>query len=248
MLIIIGDSHTAAIRQAYLEDRHTGAFASRHGEIQIAQLGYGYHFLEPFYTIEDGAVAFTQPPAKAVFSKINPNTPSTIRADDPRTFVFVFGFYPSYGCEARHWTSHTAALGLGGRHYVSEAAFLAIVRDITREPLAFFDKMQSMNVRFSVASCCPVPRSYWSGERRAVLADGENPMMYNRFRDYVAGQLDDRGIAYHLPPAEAYDDQGAMPERFTRAHGDHHANTDYGRLMLSKILRETNGQPDDRAA
>ena len=239
MLLIVGDSHTAALRQAYLKERHTGIFHSRHGHLEIAQLGYGYHFLEPFYAPEGDGLAFTQPPAKAVFSKINPDTPAVILPNDSRTFVFMFGFYPSFGCEPRHWRCHTVTAQAAGRHYVSEKAFLAIIKDVTREPLAFFDRLQSMNVRFSVASCCPVPSSYRGNERSETMATGEIAMMYNRYRDHVADQLKSRGILFHLPPAEAYDEHGSMFDRFSRAPGDHHANVDYGKLMLAKILRET---------
>lgn len=248
MLLIVGDSHTAALRQAYLKERHSGMFLSRHGHIEIAQLGYGYHFLEPFYAAEGNGLAFTQPPAKAVFTKINPNSPSVILPGDPRTFVFMFGFYPSFACEARHWRTHTVASQTAGRHYVSEKAFLAIIKDITREPLAFFERLQSMNVRFSVASCCPVPSSYCGGEPRESMAAGEIATMYNRFRDYVADQLKFRGIVYHLPPQEVYDEHGAMLPMFSRALGDHHANADYGKLMLLKILRETDAHQPSRAA
>jgi hypothetical protein len=235
MLEIIGDSHIIALSEAV---RHE-PLSSRHGDIRIAQMGHGYNFLEPFFAIEDDTVSFTQPPAKAIFETINPNGPSVILRNDPRRFVFMFGLYPSFGFDQKHWTSHTAAIWSRDRHFVSKSAFDVIIDETLKEPMSFFRALHDMNVRFSVASCCPVPASYQRIAHKLNFADGEIAFIYNRFRDRATERLNAMGIVCHHPPQEAYDEHGAMHDVFAKQPGDYHANARYGRLMLEKVLRET---------
>jgi hypothetical protein len=238
MLEIIGDSHIQALRDGALKAGQDG-IRSRHGQIRIAQLGHGYNFLEPFFRFDGRAVAFTQDGARTTFAKLNQDHPPVIELQDVRRFVFVFGFYPSFGFNAEHWTTHTAALWSPDRQLVTRSAFAAIIEETMKEPLAFFRQLIALKVRFSVASCCPAPASYHRLAGKSNFAEGEVALIYNRFRDHVCARLDDLGVPYHLPPAEVYDASGAMLDHFAKTPGDYHANAAYGTLMLSKILQET---------
>lgn len=237
MLVIVGDSHISAMRDAFLQRQDANEYRSSRGDIRIAQLGYGYHFLEPFFEVRDHGVGFTQDTARAVFTRLNFDGVPVIEPNDSRSFVFVFGLYPSLGFNQKYWKTHTAAIWAEDRQFVSQAAFDAIIDDLTRQPMAFFEKLLSMGVRFSVASCCPVPASYKTGADDP-FEEHEISFIYDRFRDRVCAKLDALGIAYHLPPREIYDEHGAMRDEFALSPGDYHANADYGRLMLAKILRE----------
>jgi hypothetical protein len=238
MLEIVGDSHTNALIEAASKFRQEKRLVSRHGEIRMGQLGYGYHFLEPFFACEGEDVRFTQDVASNVFAKLNPESPHVIQPNDARRFVFVFGLYPSFGFNAEHWQAHSPAIGASGRQFVSASAFAAIVDQIVKPPLAFFERLQAMNVRFSVASCCPIPSSYSRLARKTNFIDGEIALIYSRFRDHVCRKLDRVGVVYHLPPAEVYDDSGSMLDEYAKSPADYHANAAYGSLMLAKILRE----------
>ncbi|MDO1581021.1 hypothetical protein [Rhizobium oryzicola] len=238
MLEIIGDSHLIALMDA-ANAVGPQRLASRHGPIRMAQLGHGYHFLEPFFTVDSAAVHFTHADARRIFETINDGDTGGIRANDPRRFVFMFGFYPSYGFNAEHWTIHTAAPWVQDRLFVTKSAFNAVIDETLTQPLAFFKCLKERNVRFSVASCCPAPASYHVLAKKTNFADGEVAFIYNRFRDRMAGYLDELGIPYHLPPAEIYDQDGAMLDRFSKSPGDYHANLEYGIKMLAKILQET---------
>jgi hypothetical protein len=238
MLEILGDSHILALRDAAVQAGN-GGFRSRHGQIRIGQLGHGYSFLEPFFAVEGRDVAFTQDAARTTFQKLNQDLPPVIVPNDPRRFVFVFGLYPSFGFNAEHWTTHTAAIWANDRQFVTRSAFTAIIEETVKQPLAFFRRLAAMDVRFSVASCCPVPANYHRLARKSNFADREVAHIYNRFRDHVGARLGELGIVCHLPPAEVYDADGAMLDTFAKSPGDYHANSAYGKLMLSKILQET---------
>jgi hypothetical protein len=234
MLEIVGDSHVIALADAM----RLGSCVSSHGPVTLAQMGHGYNFLEPFFACDGDTVSFTQPPAIAVFEKINPDAPSVIVRNDLRRFVFMFGLYPSFGFDAKNWMTHTVAPWSRDRQFVSTRAFDLIIDETLKEPMAFFQTLVGLNVRFSVASCSPVPASYQRLAGKTNFADGEVAFIYNRFRDRAVAQLAAMGVMCHLPPAEVYDENGAMHDIFAKSPGDYHANPTYGRLMLDKLLGE----------
>lgn len=239
MLEIVGDSHVIALVDAMRQ----GSCTSSHGPVTLAQMGHGYNFLERFFAFDGYAVSFTQPPAIAVFEKINPNAPAVIVRNDSRRFVFMFGLYPSFGFDAKNWMAHTVAPWSRDRHFVSKHAFDLIIDETLKEPMAFFRTLVGMNVRFSVASCSPVPASYQKLAGKTNFADGEVAFIYNRFRDRAVAQLTAMGVICHLPPEEVYDEYGAMHDTFAKSPGDYHANPTYGRLMLDKLLGELEALP-----
>lgn len=238
MLEIVGDSHIIALIDAVPHLRKKSQFQSRHGEIRMAQLGHGYHFLQPFFASIDGNIEFTQDVAKNIFQKLNADGLPYIEKNDARRFVFVFGFYPSFCINAEHWLAHTTAIWDSQRQFVTQAAFTAIIDEALKQPMMFFEHLLDMNVRFSVASCCPVPASYHRIARKMNLVDNELALIYSRFLRYAADKFDRLEIPYHLPPAEIYDKNGAMWDLFAKSPGDYHANAAYGRLMLTKILQD----------
>ncbi len=89
------------------------------------------------------------------------------------------------------------------------------------------------------ASCCAVPASYQKIANKLNFANGEIAFICNRFRDRATERLNAMGIGCHRPPEEAYDEYGAMLDVFAKQPGDYHGNASYGRMMLEKVLRET---------
>lgn len=239
MLEIIGDSHIIALSDA----TRIGGFSSRHAPIRMAQLGHGYNFLEPFFSADEEKISFTQAPARAMFQKINPELPDGIVKNDDRRFVFMFGLYPSFGFNQENWAAHTTVAWSRDRQFVSESAFNAVIDETLKEPMAFFQALTEMNVRFSVAACCPVPASYQKHAQKSLFSEHEVAFIYNRFRDRGTQRLSSMGIFCHHPPKEVYDDNGAMLDIFAKQPGDYHANPEYGRLMLTKILKEQDELP-----
>lgn len=243
MLEIVGDSHVVALSDAARRPEAKGSFTSRHGTIRMAQLGHGYHFLAPFFSSDGESVSFTQDAARSVFRQLNPDAPDVIQRDDRRRFVFMFGLYPSLGYTADHWTKHTAAIWSQDRQFVSKSAFDAIIDETLKQSMAFFRQLKAMNVGFSVASCCPIPAGYQKHAGKKTFAQHEVALIFSRFRDRAVSRLEALGIRCHLPPPEVYDAHGSMLDAFAKKPGDFHANPNYGRLMLAKILREVDSLP-----
>ena len=238
MLEIVGDSHLIALADAAQLPEMKPLLSGWENRIRLAQLGNGYDFFSPFFSVKGDAVSFTQAPALRNFRQINPDMPDAIVRDDPRRFVFMFGLYPSLGFNAEHWMTHTVAPWSGDRHFVSQSAFNTIIDHLLAQPMAFFRQLKQMNVRFSVASCCPVPASYHLLAQKTNFAAHEITLIYDRFRDHAAQRLAEMGVFCHFPPKEVYDEYGAMLDIYVKRPGDYHANPAYGRLMLAKILTE----------
>lgn len=244
MLEIIGDSHVVALGEAFQAFESEGhALAQQPGGICFGYMGHGYEFLRPFFSCEGDNVVFDGAQMRRMFETVNPHHLPFIQPNDERRFVFVFGFYPSLCFSDEHWLSHTVAPWAGDRQFVTKSAFSAIIDHYAQFAIAFFKQLQSMNVRFSVASCCPIPASYHKLRQQSHWADCEIALIYNWYLERVAGRLEAMGIVCHLPPAEVYDEIGAMRDEFAKTPGDYHGNLVYGRLMLQKIFKEINNLP-----
>lgn len=248
MLVVVGDSHAIALRAGLelLEAAGGPAFAERHGEVVAGQLDHGYRFLSRFYDVSGDAVEFSNERAHGFFERlVSPTVPRILR-NDPRRFVFCFGFHPSGSILAKHWSAHTCAIDrASSKQYVTEAALAAFVRSYNAWIIRFLKVLQSFHVRFSVASCNPLPPECLSHWETETFAQDEILAYHNRFRDSFRKQLDALGMRYHLPPASVYDERGRMWQRMAqdRSEGDYHANAEYGRLMMEHILSEVSGDP-----
>ena len=246
MLVVVGDSHAIALREGLDELRAKGADLGRHEPIVAGQLDHGYTFLvEKFYRARGDAIELASKRAHDSFTKlVSPTEPHILR-DDPRRFVFCFGFHPSGSMLPKHWTTHTPSEAhISSKQYVSRAALAAFVRHYTRHVLAFFELLQQYGVDFSVASCSRLPPAFLSAFRTDTVAEQEILTYHDRFREAFAAELDARGIRYHLPPPETYDERGMMLQHLAsdRKADDYHANARYGAIMMREILRATDAQ------
>ena len=245
MLVILGDSHTIALRDglAKLDARSQRAAKACFGGVIARDLSHGYKFFEPFFEVDDQGVRFTDPRAAGVLASI-PGGFSPITRDDPRTFLFSLGFHPSATMSATRWQTHTAARNAADKHYVSEALVTAAVREHTRPMLEFFSVLKDMNVQFSVVMCCPLPKSFFTEKRRELASEEDILAFYQQYRKVFAQELDRLGVRYFTPPEQACDGQWLKESYVNRKGvGDYHADARYGALMLQDIIGKlTEGQ------
>ncbi len=242
MLCILGDSHTIAIREALLE-RQRAAPDGPLADVRAAQLDHGYKLLEPLHRVaDDGAVELLGERARGFFSKAVAPTPARFERSDPRRFVFVLGFHPSSAMLAKNWARHTCSIDdAGAKMYVTRAATAALVADFTRNVLRFYEDLQRAEVRFSVAACCPLPRSFLEHTQTAEQRGRETLAFHARFEASFAAELEARAIPCHLPPPEVYNPgEGTLREALVakKKPGDYHGNVAYGHLMLDNILSQ----------
>jgi hypothetical protein len=238
MLVILGDSHTIALHNglAKLDSRTRRAARGSFGEVVVRDLSHGYKFFEPFFELDDQGVRFTDPRAVGILSKL-PGGFAPITANDPRDFLFCFGFHPSATMDVKRWLTHTAARSTPGKQYISEALVRAAVQEHTRPMLDFFRLMQKMNVRFSVVMCCPLPRSFITEERRPLISEDDILAYHQLYRQTFAAELDRLGVRYFTPPESTFDGPWLKEDYVNRKGiGDYHADARYGALMLKKII------------
>ena len=239
MLVILGDSHTIALRDglAKLDARSQRSAWACFGGVIARDLSHGYKFFESFFEVDDQGVRFTDPRAVGVLASI-PGGFAPITRNDPRTFLFSFGFHPSFAMLVTRWQAHTAARNAPDKHYVSEALVAAAVREHTRPMLEFFGVLKDINVQFSVVMCCPLPKSFITEKNRRVMASEEDILAFRQqYRKVFAQELDRLGVRYFAPPEQACDGQW-LKERYVnrKGVGDYHADAQYGALMLQDII------------
>lgn len=251
MLVVVGDSHTIALRHGLEQlKRALGAgLEQRYGPVVAGQLDHGYKFLQRFHSaVGRDAVELTDARAQEILGKLVSPTSARITRDDPRRFVFCIGFHPSGSMQARHWTQHTCAPSRAGeKQFVSRAALGAFVRSYNAAALTFFADLQRLNVRFSVAACNPLPPAFLEHWKTASFAPEEIVAFHRRYWDAFRDELDALGIRYHLPPPSVYDENGLMWQALANdtKQGDYHANGTYGALMMEHILGDLFGAFDE---
>lgn len=238
MLVVLGDSHTIALRDGLgkLNSRYVNAAKSCFGDIVIRDLSYGLKFFEPFFQVRDHEVHFTDPRAQSVLAKF-PGGFSPIAQNDERTFMFCFGFHPSFLIHLKQWETHTASQSVIDKHYISEALISTSIKEHIKPMVEFFSCLQSMNVRFSIVSCCPLPKSFITDERRKRVTEEEILAFCKQYKKIFSVELDRLDIRYFSPPEETYNGQWLKEEFVNRKGiGDYHADEQYGSIMLQSII------------
>ena len=244
MLIFVGDSHTIALRSALsdIDADLKKKVEDKFGGLEIGQLDHGYKFLSPFYKVRDDdlGLSFADERAAEIFYTLTmKSAPNFILRGDHRTFVFCIGFHPSGSMLPKHWLQHTCSRDIVGKMYVSESAFAEYVRDYTKEVVGFYKKLQEYKVNFRVIACPPLPEGYYADEVAEVFTAKELLEYYGRFQKCFASILEGNGIEYYLPPEAVCLPSGFMQQKYAsqKKAGDYHANAEYGKLMLERVLK-----------
>lgn len=240
MLVVVGDSHTIALRAGLekLKVNRPGLLESV-GGVVAGQLDHGYKFMEPFYNLSGNTIEFSSPRAYEFFGKIVEPGPAYISQKDRRRYAFCIGFHPSGSLLSRNWKDHNASQNEKGKLHISDAAFAEVVRNYTKDAIRFFIQLKCFDISFSVVACCPLPQSSLPTWEAEFYSGAEILEYHNRFRDTFAAELKRLDIKVHLPARSSYTQEGYMREELANKDGDYHANGVYGEMMLQQIIAGT---------
>jgi hypothetical protein len=138
-------------------------------------------------------------------------------------------------------TYEPAAIARPGTIPVSHAALVAMIERDQRGVRRFFEQLKAAGVDFFAISA-PPPRSDHRAIKRGVRP--ETILHIDRVaREVWSAFLADLGVETVQPPAESWTDEGFLDPRFNHhlAHDRHHANDDYGALMMARIAEHLRG-------
>jgi hypothetical protein len=231
-LVILGDSHTIALKSALQQKIETNGF----GSIDVQDLSFGYKFFEPFYEKDENSVRFIDERAIQMLEKINLGP--TISRNDDRLFGFCFGFHPSGTMLHTRWAKHSPSLATS-KDFVSQAIIDATVSDLNKHIYGFFRHLKTLNVSFFAICCPPLPKGFMTDERKRVAIDQDILTYHRSFIASAGRHLQDIGIPFIKQPQESISD-GWLAEDFSanQVEGDYHANAKYGSLILEQITTE----------
>lgn len=156
-------------------------------------------------------------------------------------WVFVMGTHNMRILRGPFWRNAApSSLQLEGKRPISEGVLNKIIHSDQKNILNFFSDLKKVGARFIIASCPPV--------RRDILVDRQGipvevvSYVNTRALNSVYQWLEEQNIPIVLPPKVCMDDEGFLRHEFAKlktASGEidpHHANLEYGKLMISEIL------------
>jgi hypothetical protein len=223
---ITGDSHIAMLKRGLTALVEENNAALQHHSILIGRLGGGHIFPTPFFLEKDGYAEITNP----IFRKNMKRLPPEGVAPDWIGWSGLLHAARVWGHDFRErspWPINTG-------HTISENTLLRGIKDDVRYQLDLLDILQKSVRVFVIES----PRPF--RHHPAIAMNGANKVMhiYHIYRDWVLKELENRSVpAVGIDP-EWVDSEGFMDPIFRSSlpRDNHHGNSDFGRLMLLRIL------------
>ena len=243
-LVVLGDSHVAALSQGFdqLGAAERSAFP---GEVVFLKLFDGPDNIVPFFRAADDRIEFTSP---RVTDELAAGIgQGALKASDTDTvFAFSLGLMTTLLVRMPDW-KYGAPVGAWGytekkhrlRQLVSPGVVKAIVLDHHKYALGLAAAARDLGLRSLIVSAPPLrqdERAIERGRDPRVLAEVDR-IARATMLDAFAGL----GTPVVLPPPEASQEGAALlrPEFHRIAPRDtHHANADYGALMIRRVLRQ----------
>lgn len=224
---IIGDSQTRALMHA--ANAWTGDALP---PMRLMPLGSAVQFWEPFYTVKPASIELTPDECASRMQRVFGTTEIT----NERLWGFCLGFttvgFFRYGL----WEQYSLHdRNPRGRHVISKAAAAQIARGMFEEILKFYELLIERGYAFFVISGAPLPQH----NPHLKEAVREDVIFADKFyRDLYAKELSAHGIDFILPPDEVKDHDGLLLPQYRHPTPDdrHHANKEYGALMLARVV------------
>lgn len=216
-ICITGDSHTGALRNGQL------ASPDDFAEIDIRPIGAGHVMLSDFFVDHGGHIEIKADSPFRALTRIPPEPPE---AD-----------YDWYGYSG---PLHTQTVTLDRYFYgrrpppLSRQLIARLLADIKRHQFAFLDALKAQGARVFVLEA---PRAF-AHHPKIVKWPQRAGLIEGLARGILKDMLRERGVpVVELDPSWITPD-GLMDARFRNASlaDKHHANAEFGRLMLARSL------------
>ena len=228
---VCGNSHTIALKQGYEDIKISKP------EIKIFALGGANFDNSDFCEIDDGAVRFTN----KTFDKFLKRFTGLSRISESKDiWGFCIGSYFSRIYNNAFWRSATPSEIAGvDKRPISKAVLLALIERDQQFVMKFFSALNSIGVQFFVIGGPP------PSEKHAAILKG-TPLetvayIEKQARRWFKEQMSILDVEYVDVPEVAYTKKGLLKDQYKlefRNDGKidpHHANREYGALMIEKI-------------
>lgn len=235
-IVITGDSHVGALRRGADLLEAQGQIPDG-VKVDVIPLGPGDAFLSEFFKAERDHLAITSPDCSRWLPRL-PAVEDTGRSDVVYVISGPLHLQPLVLND--YFLKFPPAPLTEGRTKTSSALLRHLALKRKRYITEFSAKLVELKHRVLVVE---PPRTF--RHHRALETTPASTISYleDFFRLTVKAHLQDKGIEVVELPAESYDAEGLMLDKYRHSHPDdqHHGNEAYGALMVSKTIEMTLG-------
>jgi hypothetical protein len=235
MLFVLGDSHTAALRNGFaaFSASDQAAIHDLYGGIKFGQIETAAKLRRKFYAFSKDEVRLRGRAGK-MFQAMADR--ACIEQNDPNFFAFSAGFHSATAIAAMA-NAFTIDPAVGNKSYLSEAAFHAIVTQANQPLMNFYLRLRKLDIRFIVLGSPPVPLTQVARYGMAPEDAPQLATMIERAKAVIAEQLSAAGVRYVLPPEEVAQDGFLRRELCGDSRpNDDHGNGAYGEIFLRHLF------------
>lgn len=235
-LAIVGDSHVVALGEGLRAMRAAGEVSAEN--VLVSKLYSGPTSLKPFFTFEDRTICFTDRVLGLRLAQVT-GRDTLSEADRGTVFAVSMGLMTTIFTRLSDWDRFVPwQFADSEKSAVSTGTIEAIARDHNRYAVEFYRALLSLGLS-CIAIAAPPPRI--DEAARARMAPQLLVEIDAIARRVVAHELGALGVSIVRPSPAVYaegENSGLLRPELARYQGDdtHHANQQYGRLMLPRVL------------
>ncbi|MCW3477439.1 hypothetical protein [Limobrevibacterium gyesilva] len=237
-VLMIGDSHVGALISAHRRMRRLGGSLPANIAFEFSYLGNGFHFSHSFFELHEATIRFTHPEFAA-------NLGRDLRLDaiarqEGVVFGLSMGLHTARVFRDPQWTRHVPwdlSANLPGQP-VSSDVLNAIIDQDSQYIVAFYRAMQSLEIPFFVVAA-PPPYRLHNCMSLYGIAPEIIVQVDRAYRTRISGILRQAGIDCIHPPREVIGEDGFIKAEFRAGIPEddpHHANADYGQIMMQQAF------------
>lgn len=234
-VFLCGNSHLGALIKGYNALARDNVVKGT--EVTMVPFGAGAHETRSFSRTVKGGVALTR-------EEFRRNLQQRAGVDlivNEHLWGFCMGTSYSRVYRDRFWRrSKPSEISKGREQPISKALLAAMIEADQRYVMKFFANLSQAQIPYFVISC-PFPKK---GHKQSVDRVGLDVISYvdNLARETFKSWMSDKNVDFIEPPVECIGDDGFLraefEQQFTKSGraDTHHANEEYGKLMLHKVL------------
>ncbi|MFC4213880.1 hypothetical protein ACFP4H_12125 [Pseudophaeobacter arcticus] len=228
-ILVTGDSHIGALNRG-LQQLLAARKTDRSVDISILPLGGGHLLPTPFFRDAGDHAEMVAPDYQRHMSRLPPASPK---------FDAVVLSMPLWPMRVQHqitWGKFALAEHLEGRKTISHLVFKTLVLQDQKYVLELIDLLGRIGI--PVAAVSP-PRMFRDHSTLKFLPATQARTCFDTYLEIMKAELKARSVPVIDLPRDCCDAEGFMLQKFRHEdpEDEHHANAEFGALMVSAVER-----------
>ena len=228
-ILITGDSHCGALYRGLVQLQNNKK-TSPSVEIVVRPIGGGHLLPTPFFRDAGDHADMTAPLYRRNLSRLPPVAP------DFDAVVLSMPLWPMRLLHQMTWGGFSLGEYLANRKTVSHQTFRLMVLEDQKYILKLIELLSRNGIRLAAVS---PPRLFRDHPTLKHLPARQAQACFNAYLDTIKAELSARNVAVIELPDRVSDEEGFMLQKYRHEDPEdgHHANADFGALMIAEIDR-----------